>query len=112
MRQGGRLRERLTARDLAGRLKLTFAVHRDSLSLVVMFCNCQIVSKLPTRHLCVVNNVCTSIGLATTASHSAKASEVHVQIDFSMRAVVPKITVWYCTPYIQLTCKSIVEYIT
>ena len=39
MRRGGRLPERLTARDLAGRLKLTFAVHRDSLSLVVMFCN-------------------------------------------------------------------------
>ena len=37
MRQGGRLPERLTARDLAGRMKLTFAVHRDSLSLVVMF---------------------------------------------------------------------------
>ena len=30
------------------------------LSLVVMFCNCQIVSKLPTRHLCVVNHICTS----------------------------------------------------
>ena len=62
MRRGGRLRERLTARDLAGRLKLsvTFAIHRDSLSLVVMFCNCQIVSKLPVRHLCVVNHVCTS----------------------------------------------------
>ena len=60
MRQGGRLPERLTARDLAGRMKLMFAVHRDSLSLVVMFCNCQIVSKLPARHLCVVNHVCTS----------------------------------------------------
>ena len=62
MRRGGRLLEWLTARNLAGRMKLTFAVHRDSLqlSLVVMFCNCQIVSKLPARHLCVVNHVCTS----------------------------------------------------
>ena len=62
MRRGGRLSERLTARerDLAGRMKLTFAVHRDSPSLVIMFCNCQIISKLPARHLCVVNHVCTS----------------------------------------------------
>ena len=60
MRRGGRLRERLTARDLAGRLKLMFAVHRELLSLVVMFCNCIIVSKLPARHICIVNHVCTS----------------------------------------------------
>ena len=32
MRRGGRLPERLTARGLAGRMKLTFAVHRDSLA--------------------------------------------------------------------------------
>ena len=66
MRQGGRLPEQLTAteRDLAGRMKLTFAVHRDSPSLVIMFCNCQIISKLPARHLCVVNYVSTSIILS------------------------------------------------
>ena len=58
MRRGGRLSEWLTARerDLAGRMKLTFAVHRDSPSLVIMFCNCQI--KLCRRHLSVV---CTSL---------------------------------------------------
>ena len=57
MRRGGRLPERLTARDLAGRMKLTFAVHRDSLSLVVI---CSETAKLlPARHLCVVNHVCT-----------------------------------------------------
>ena len=61
MRQGG-LTERLTARErgLAVGMKLTFAVHRDSPSLMIMFCNCQVISKLPVKHLCVVNHVCTS----------------------------------------------------
>ena len=71
MRRGGRLPERLTSRDLADGMKLTLAIHRDSLSLVVMFCNCQIVSKLPARHLCVVNHVCTSIsGTCTCTQHT------------------------------------------
>ena len=63
MRRGGRLSERLTARERLGRQNkwLTFAVHRDSPSLVIMFCNCRIISKLPARHLCVVNHVCTSV---------------------------------------------------
>ena len=83
MRRGGRLSERLTARerDLAGRMKLTFAVHRDSPSLVIMFCNCQIISKLPARHLCVVNHVCTSTKLIVEESCRTKGGYA-VRTDF------------------------------
>ena len=49
MRRGGRLPERLTARDLSGRMKLTFAIHRDSLAIthgyVLQLPNCIKVSR-------------------------------------------------------------------
>ena len=73
MKRGGRLSERLTARerDLAGRMKLAFDVHRDSwLSLMIMFCYCQITSKFPARHLCMVNHVCTSYYNIDACEHS------------------------------------------
>ena len=37
MRRGGRLPGRLTTRDLAGRMKLTFAIHRDSLAITRVY---------------------------------------------------------------------------
>ena len=78
MRRGGRLSEWLTARkrNLAGRTKLTFAVHRDSPSLVIMFCNCQIISKLHSYN-CTHDSTCPLCGNVNNMSgnvHNMKES--------------------------------------
>ena len=95
MRRGGRLSEWLTARerDLASRMKLAFrfAVHWDSPSLVIMFCYCQIISKLPVRHLCVVNHVCTSTDMdSKEAVTSDLASLWRVIGEFVVTHKIPK----------------------